>query len=289
MYPPAPSFLDSIPIPPQSVILAVYYQKQWAFVHAQETGSYQCLHGMWEPDKESADKAVRRILLEKIQAPSYSVQNLCSYSITGDNGEEIRGACYLIQVDYVESAAPDVVFLDGAPAKWTYPDTHPSLFRRAQNFVQTQGFTIVSLREEPEYLEQAIAYFQEKWADEKNRMMYDDALRSSIPAKNFLPQWYLLLDGQTIIGCAGLISNDFISRGDLWPWLCALYVEPAYRGKGCGGKLIGKAVEDARRLGFTHLYLCTDLSGYYEQYGFSYLGIGYHPWGGQSKIYQGNL
>lgn len=44
------------------------------------------------------------------------------------------------------------------------------------------------------------------------------------------PNWYLLMDNDRTIGCAGLISDDYISRGNLYPWLCALYVEEDYKG-----------------------------------------------------------
>jgi len=101
------------------------------------------------------------------------------------------------------------------------------------------------------------------------------------------PQWYALEDAGRVIGCAGLIANDFISRQDLWPWLCALYVDPDARGRGCGRLLIDRAREDAHRAGFPYVYLCTDHIGYYEKYGFEYIGRGYHPWGEESRICRG--
>lgn len=109
--------------------------------------------------------------------------------------------------------------------------------------------------------------------------VYEDALRRCIGAKNPLPQWYWLQDGGSIVGCAGLITNDFISRGELWPWLCALYIDPRYRGHGLAFRLIEHIAQQARQLGFTQLHLCTDLEGLYEKAGFYFNGPGYHPWG----------
>lgn len=144
---------------------------------------------------------------------------------------------------------------------------------------------IISIRQNPEYKDQAVKYFQSKWATEQSLMVYEDCISNCITATNPLPQWYLLMDQGSIIGCAGLVTNDFISRMDLYPWFCALYIEESYRGNAYGSLLLEKAKKDTKTFGFSHLYLCTDHIGYYEKYGFSYLGVGYHPWGESSRIY----
>ncbi|MBP1045724.1 GNAT family N-acetyltransferase [Enterococcus sp. BWM-S5] len=144
---------------------------------------------------------------------------------------------------------------------------------------------IISIRENPDYQAMAIDYFQKQWGSEESNKVYEDAITHYGAAAGSLPQWYLLMDHERILGCAGLITNDFISRMDLYPWLCALYIDEEVRGKGLSRLLIEKVKEDTKAAGFKHLYLCTDHIGFYEKQGFVYIGDGYHPWGEKSRVY----
>jgi N-acetylglutamate synthase-like GNAT family acetyltransferase len=144
---------------------------------------------------------------------------------------------------------------------------------------------IISIRENPDYKDKAIAYFQESWPSVMPEI-YMDSISHSINARDCLPQWYLLQNDHQIIGCAGLITNDFISRGDLYPWINALFIDPNYRGNAYSSLLIEQAKTDAKIAGFKYLYLSTGHVGFYEKYGFTYIGQGYHPWGEKSRIYE---
>jgi N-acetylglutamate synthase-like GNAT family acetyltransferase len=148
---------------------------------------------------------------------------------------------------------------------------------------------ILSVRENPIYVDEAVTYFQKHWANEKSMMLYDDCIRHCIDAQACLPQWYLLQHDEKTIGGAGLIPNDFISRMDLFPWVCALYIEEEYRGNGYGSLLLEKTKQDTAKIGFENLYLSTDHIGYYERYGFTHIGTGYHPWGESSRIYRARV
>lgn len=146
---------------------------------------------------------------------------------------------------------------------------------------------IISVRENPEYKDIAINYIYKNWGNGGNELVYKDCISHSLTTEAPLPLWYLLEeDDGRIIGCVGLITNDFISRMDLYPWLCALYIEKEYRGKALGLKLINHIKKEAHAAGFPKVYLCTELVGYYEKYSFVYIGDGYHPWGDTSRIYE---
>lgn len=115
--------------------------------------------------------------------------------------------------------------------------------------------------------------------------IYDDCIRHFMRAEASLPRWYLLEKNREIIGCCGLVPNDFISRMDLQPWLCALFIAEKHRGHNHAMLLINAAKKDTASMGMDTLYLSTDHVGYYEKQGFYYIGQGYHPWGDESCIY----
>ena len=96
----------------------------------------------------------------------------------------------------------------------------------------------------------------------------------------------LINDSNKIVGCFGLIVNDFNSRQDLWSWLAALYVEESERGQSLGGMMLAHGIAESRRLGFSKLYLATDHIGYYEKYGFTYSGRCYGPDGEPGRLYE---
>ena len=143
---------------------------------------------------------------------------------------------------------------------------------------------IISVREQSEYCITAINYIQRQWP-QVAPVIYEDCITHCIGTQAVLPQWYLLQKDKKIIGCSGLITNDFISRMDLYPWICALFIDEQYRGRGYAQLLLEKNKNECARLGFSNIYLATEHVGFYEKFGFDYIGQGYHPWGEESRIY----
>lgn len=143
---------------------------------------------------------------------------------------------------------------------------------------------VISIKDNQMDKEAFIEYISKVWANDENSMVYRDCIEHSMTT--FLPNWYLLLDGDKIIGCAGIVPNDFISRMDLSPWLCSLYIEKQARGNNYGSILIERIKDDLTANNYQEFYLCTNLDNYYEKYGLTYFGRGFHPWGEEEKIYQ---
>ena len=89
--------------------------------------------------------------------------------------------------------------------------------------------------------------------------------------KSIVPQWYVVVEDEQIIGGIGVIENDFHNRKDLTPNVCAVYVEENYRCRGIAGKFLGFVCEDMHSFGLKTLYLITDHTDFYERYGWKFL------------------
>ena len=133
-----------------------------------------------------------------------------------------------------------------------------------------KGYDLVDIRQRPELSERAATWFNERWG--VPREAYLARISACLTAET--PNgWYLCLDGGRIVGGLGVIDNDFHDRPDLAPNVCAVYTEEAYRGRGIAGRLLDFAVADMRARGVSPLYLVSDHVGFYERYGWEFVGM----------------
>ncbi len=147
-------------------------------------------------------------------------------------------------------------------------------------------YKIVSLHAYFTGLNAGISYIHSIWGNSNNYAFYADAISHSSQDAQCIPQFYLLLHNREIVGCFGLINNDFISRHDLFPWLCCVYISPEHRGQRLSGEMFLKAQKIVRAMGYKNLYLTTDHDGLYEKFGWQRIEDGYDPQGVVSKIYK---
>ena len=94
-------------------------------------------------------------------------------------------------------------------------------------------YKILRLTDRPELKEQAARWFHEKWRIPLEAYM--ESMEECLEEKGPVPQWYMALDGERIIGGMGVIENDFHDRKDLAPNVCAVYTEEDWRGRGVAG------------------------------------------------------
>lgn len=144
-------------------------------------------------------------------------------------------------------------------------ESHRQALERMQ---AVAGLSCVTLRQRPELREPAAAWFHSKWGVPEEA--YLECMDAYLAGETEYG-WYLCLDGARIAGGLGVIENDFHDRKDLAPNICAVYTEEDMRGLGVAGRLLNMAVEDLRQKGVSPVYLVTDHTGYYEQYGWEFL------------------
>ena len=82
---------------------------------------------------------------------------------------------------------------------------------------------ILKLREHSELASEAAEWFHSKWDIPVEE--YAGSIQECLTGKSIVPQWYVAVENQQIIGGIGVIENDFHNRKDLTPNICAVYVE----------------------------------------------------------------
>ncbi len=128
-------------------------------------------------------------------------------------------------------------------------------------------YRYITLRENPDLMVLAAEWFNSKW--KIPTAAYLDCMQAYLSGATEYG-WYLCLDGERIVGGLGVIENDFHSRKDLTPNVCAVYTEEDHRCRGIAGRLLDMAVEDLRSKGISPVYLLTDHIGFYEKYGWEF-------------------
>ena len=129
-------------------------------------------------------------------------------------------------------------------------------------------FQYISLKEKPDLMKNAAAWFHSKWGVPEGA--YLECMEAYLNKETELG-WFLCLENERIVGGLGVIENDFHDRPDLTPNVCAVYTEENCRCQGIAGKLLNMAVEDLRSKGISPAYLVTDHTGFYERYGWEFL------------------
>jgi len=130
-------------------------------------------------------------------------------------------------------------------------------------------YEIVRLVDQPEIKEYAAAWFHEKWGIPLEA--YRESMEACLAGRDAVPQWYVAMESQQIIGGLGVIENDFHNRKDLTPNVCAVYTEKDWRSNGIAGALLNFVCNDMKERGIDTLYLVTDHTSFYERYGWEFL------------------
>lgn len=136
---------------------------------------------------------------------------------------------------------------------------------------------IYNIKDKPEYIEEVAMLTQKEWGD-KN--LSEDECRIRVNTKinkiySLLDNPYycklILLDEDLLVGFISIFESDGDERLDLKPWYATMFVKEEFRGKGYSKILNDAILDEARKRGFSKLYLKSDLVNYYEKFGAKYI------------------
>ncbi|MBC7005490.1 GNAT family N-acetyltransferase [Photobacterium sp. BZF1] len=147
-------------------------------------------------------------------------------------------------------------------------------------------YKIYNVNDYPKGILECAKYIHSKWGSQDNYRYFENAMLNSSKVEDAIPQFYVLVNNNQIVGCFGLIINDFVSRHDIYPWFSSLFIEPEHRGKRLCGTMFEHASNVAKSIGYTHLYLTTDHDGLYEKFGWTRIEDAYQPSGEVTKVYR---
>jgi len=88
-----------------------------------------------------------------------------------------------------------------------------------------------------------------------------------------------------IVGYCTLAQTDCIPDVTYTPYIGYMFVGESYRGKRLSQNLVQCALEYAKNLGFSKVYLVSGEQGLYEKYGFEKIEERKDIWGGNEQIF----
>jgi GNAT superfamily N-acetyltransferase len=118
--------------------------------------------------------------------------------------------------------------------------------------------TIVALRDRPDLVPVVAKWAHEEfWSYAGKSLEETQRLFTPVPRSGWLPRTFVLLDGETPLGTASIVEHDLERRPELGPWLAALVVDQAARGRGHSRVLVRFIEDFARQNGVDTLWLFT--------------------------------
>lgn len=132
-----------------------------------------------------------------------------------------------------------------------------------------EPYQIIRIREHPELAGDAAEWFHQKW--DYPVEAYTASMEECLARETDVPQWYVVMNDGKIIAGLGVIENDFHDRKDLTPNISSVFVEKEYRRQGIAGKMLRFVCDEFAVRGINTLFLVTDHTSFYEQYGWEFL------------------
>ena len=129
---------------------------------------------------------------------------------------------------------------------------------------------IISIKNNEKYLSEYIKLCSLEWGTKKTTKELEDYIiekKQRILNDDKVISVLGLIDNHTMIGFISLFKYDGEYRRDLTPWYATMFVKEKYRGKGYSKLLNDAILKEAHNLGYTKVYLKSELENYYEKFG----------------------
>ena len=133
---------------------------------------------------------------------------------------------------------------------------------------------IVSIKENDRFLTEYIKLCSYEWGDKKNKEQLEKYItekKEKILKEDKVISVLGLIDNDKMLGFISLFKYDGDERKDLSPWYATMYVKKEYRGLGYSKLLHDSILKEAYRLGYSRIYLKSNLVNYYEKFGAKFL------------------
>ena len=131
---------------------------------------------------------------------------------------------------------------------------------------------IINIKNNKKYLKDYFILCSLEWSSKKTKEQLEisaDEKVDKVLSNNYdkLISVLGLIENNELIGFISLFKYDGNKRNDLTPWYATMYVKKEHRKKGYS-KLLNNAIfKEAKELGYSKVYLKTDLINYYEKFG----------------------
>src|SRR5574344_1116658 len=134
---------------------------------------------------------------------------------------------------------------------------------------------LYNIKDKMNYLREVIILEHNEWGKKPN-LNFDlridnkiNKVKENLSRNDFCK--IILLDDKTLIGFISLFPTDGEKRSDLTPWYATMFVKKEYRKKGYSKILNNAIINEAKKRGYSRIYLKTSLVNYYEKFGAKYI------------------
>lgn len=138
--------------------------------------------------------------------------------------------------------------------------------------MKCEKIAIFLLYRAPQYAEQVTDWLWQAFGEGLSREFFHSIVEHS-QTPGTLPLTFIAVEDEQLVGTVGLWRCDLITRQDLFPWLAALYVDDAARGRGWQESYSSTLLR-AAQAGYEELHLWSACRDFYERYGWQYIGDG---------------